>query len=334
MALSYTASLASGNTSFDGRRRHPDITTILSPATHKIIATGSARIYHKAFANYQDSEWTYSKTKGLLVFGRDVDPPVDNADSAQDIHTEIYWFRLVDPSTDRVVWMLRVPDNFQYQKDRPFFHAFCGSSRMFGFCFDEDEEASTFYTEVTRCTANLGKSRTAKSMKHSRRSKRDRTFSFRSPRIIRSLISAPLPSSFLHISHIGLDSKGDMKASKDIDPEWTNLLQGSGGSGNVEEVTISNIYLGDGIIAEIPVGIHEAPEGTVVETLAAQDEANKAISAASVPEGTVVEMAAAQDEGCEAIVAASPVPEPASEPSQCEQCFLASPTKILNCICP
>jgi hypothetical protein len=31
----------------------------------------------------------------------------------------VSWFRLIDLNTDRVVWMLRVPEVFEYQKDRP-----------------------------------------------------------------------------------------------------------------------------------------------------------------------------------------------------------------------
>jgi Wiskott-Aldrich syndrome protein len=56
----------------EDRRRHPYLATVLNPSTQKIVSTASARIYHKPFGA-SHPEWTYSKIKGLLVFGRDRD---------------------------------------------------------------------------------------------------------------------------------------------------------------------------------------------------------------------------------------------------------------------
>jgi hypothetical protein len=63
---------APSNTSSEDRRRHPYLTTVLNPSVQKIVSTASARIYHKPFGA-SHPEWTYSKIKGLLVFGQDRD---------------------------------------------------------------------------------------------------------------------------------------------------------------------------------------------------------------------------------------------------------------------
>lgn len=103
-------------------RREPYLSTVLSPSSHKIIATANARVYHTPFGS-SNRDWTYSKIKGILVFGRDRDTAgadKSNASLAQGYRLqETYWFRLVDTVTDRVVWMLRVPEVFEYNKDRP-----------------------------------------------------------------------------------------------------------------------------------------------------------------------------------------------------------------------
>lgn len=115
-------SKASSTNLSEDRRRHPYLSTVLDPSTHKIIATANARVYHTPFgASHHD--WTYSKIKGILVFGRDREVfggDKSSASLAQGYRlSETYWFRLVDTTTDRVVWMLRVPEVFEYHKDRP-----------------------------------------------------------------------------------------------------------------------------------------------------------------------------------------------------------------------
>jgi neural Wiskott-Aldrich syndrome protein len=65
-------SQAHSTTLSEDLRRHPYLATMLNPSTQKIVSTATARIYHKPFSA-SHPEWTYSKIKGLLVFGRDRD---------------------------------------------------------------------------------------------------------------------------------------------------------------------------------------------------------------------------------------------------------------------
>jgi len=239
-------SRAPSTTSSEDRRRHPYLSTVLNPDTQKIICTASARIYHKPFGAAHP-EWTYSKIKGLLVFGRDRDiHGGDKSNMGQGYSlAETYWFRLVDLNTDRVVWMLRVPEVFEYQKDRPFFHAFPGSSRMFGFCFDDDDEAAAFYTKVTDRVARpkpgtKGRTKPAK---------KDKALPPRPRRVNVSAISAPAPASFVHVAHVGINAKGDVETSQDLDPAWGVLLRDLQGYGVSHDVVLENLDFVEGFLA-------------------------------------------------------------------------------------
>jgi len=262
-------SQAPSTASSEDRRRHPYLSTVLDPSTQKIICTASARVYHKSFGA-SHPEWTYSKIKGLLVFGRDRDiHGGDKSNIGQGYRlAETYWFRIVDLNTDRVVWMLRVPEVFEYQKDRPFFHIFPGSSRMFGFCFDDDDEAATFHTKVTDRTARP-KPGTTKG--RTKPAKKDKALPPRPRRINTSTISAPAPASFVHVAHVGINAKGTIETSKDIDPAWGVLIQDLQEYGVSRDVVVENLDFVEGFLA----GAKTKATGTdndAVKTSAASDK--------------------------------------------------------------
>lgn len=90
---------------------------------YAVLAVAGARVYH-AKLNAKDSQWVYSRWKGTLSFGRDME---SFNNPSQDVsETERYWFRLADNETGRTVWMFKFPENFEYVVDRPFFHVFQG----------------------------------------------------------------------------------------------------------------------------------------------------------------------------------------------------------------
>lgn len=39
------------------------------------------------------------------------------------------------------------------------------------------------------------------------------------------VISAPEPSSFVHVAHVGLNVKGDVETSSGVDPVWVNMMK-------------------------------------------------------------------------------------------------------------
>lgn len=119
----------------EDKQRHPYLSSVLEPSTQKVIATAAVRVYYAPFIN-SHLNWSYSHLRGILVFGRDRDglppgvPPPDRGTGAHGLRLkEKYWFRLVDIKTDRVVWMFSVPEVFEYNKDKPFFHYFSGTVR-------------------------------------------------------------------------------------------------------------------------------------------------------------------------------------------------------------
>lgn len=145
---------------------------------------------------------------------------------------------------------------------------------MFGFCFDDDEEAAIFYAQVTGRTGHPKgvvslfdgpllpclsafsdiKSRSGKSTKSSKQTKRDKALPLRPGRVDPTTISAPAAASFVHVGHVGFDSKGAVEASKDIDPAWTALLQGLQGYGITQNVVADNIDFVEGFLAGAKVG--------------------------------------------------------------------------------
>jgi len=168
---------------------------------------------------------------------------------------------------------------------------------MFGFCFDEDEEANALYREVTRCTASPTAKATKSSVnlaKQKEQPKPKKTFTLQSLKLDRSTISPPKLSSFLHVSHVGFDSKGAVQASKDVDPAWGTVLQGSRGSGPIQEVTINDMNPVEGLV-DSPVEQYPTNEAmadislpNVADTVASRSsvESRPAIPAIPVPEAT------------------------------------------------
>ena len=98
-----------------------DLFPELDPSTYKVYATASARLYHAAFGAPPE-DWTSSRLRGLLVFGKDREHGAEKpgADAGN------FWFRLVDRGTQRTVWVFKVPSRLDYTLDKPFFHAFSG----------------------------------------------------------------------------------------------------------------------------------------------------------------------------------------------------------------
>ncbi|KAG6380295.1 hypothetical protein JVT61DRAFT_8403 [Boletus reticuloceps] len=232
----------------EDKQRHPYLSSVLEPSTQKVIATAAVRVYYAPFINAH-LNWTYSNLRGILVFGRDREagnPPPGRGMGTHGLRLkERYWFRLVDIKTDRVVWMFSVPEVFEYNKDKPFFHYFSGTTRTFGFCFDDDGEAAVFFKKVVDRTrrhcvfyspclrvTRLPRRETTDLCTYSRlrpfctnSAKKDKentktlpTAKFKS--IKANLISGPAPHSFMHVSHVGVNTRGIIESSKNIEPAW------------------------------------------------------------------------------------------------------------------
>ncbi|KAI5994495.1 hypothetical protein EDD15DRAFT_2366618 [Pisolithus albus] len=252
----------------EDKQRHPYLSSVLELNTQKVIATAAVRVYYAPFIN-PHLNWTFSKLKGILVFGRDrgglgspagipsqlLSPPPDRGGTqGHGLRLkEKYWFRLIDVKTDRVVWMFSVPEVFEYWKDKPFFHCFTGTTRMFGFCFDEDEEADVFFKKVTdrtrrhffgafgprvNSTKKQLKPTSLNPLKSKSKTKPPAASAHQPPTkpsittpLKSCMISSPAPHSFVHVSHVGISANGAIESSKNVEPAWSALiadLQGYG----------------------------------------------------------------------------------------------------------
>ncbi|KAG5723887.1 Wiskott-Aldrich syndrome like protein [Termitomyces sp. T112] len=195
----------------------------LAPDSYTIIAVANARIYH-ANLGTKTPEWCYSRMRGILVFGRDCEPG-DRPGQRSSVPSEAgnHWFRLLDATSGKPVWLFKIPIGFVYELDRPFFHAFQGKSRRFGFLFDDDDEASILAKKVVAqtCPPRAPKNR---SLSFYLRSK-STSDSGRSS-IQPSMVSLPTPNSFVHVAHVGLNKDGVIEATAGIDPSWRAILEG------------------------------------------------------------------------------------------------------------
>lgn len=87
------------------------ITTAIPSSNNKIFTAVPARIY---FAHPQRDKWSYSGLQGALAF-------------TYDKSKDAFDFKLVDfTGTRGVIWHHELYTQFEYNKDRPFFHSFPG----------------------------------------------------------------------------------------------------------------------------------------------------------------------------------------------------------------
>ncbi|EAU84111.1 hypothetical protein CC1G_06973 [Coprinopsis cinerea okayama7 len=194
--------------------RHPipNLTAAATTSTQSIHAVANARIYHTDLDAKKD-EWTYSRLKGTLTFGRNwsLNKPNDIKGDGQ------HWFTLSDEANGKTVWMFEIPAaGLQYEVDRPFFHVFSGRTRKYGLLFEDDDEAALFskkvFSEVCKDVPPPKRGRSFRSRHHTR----SKSFNGRSASITRAQISHPVTNSFRHISHIGVNRTGVYEMSKDL----------------------------------------------------------------------------------------------------------------------
>ncbi|KAF9645492.1 hypothetical protein BDM02DRAFT_3189688 [Thelephora ganbajun] len=171
-----------------------------------------------------------SEEPGSMPVVGEVDRVVDLAGGLRVRGDDDLWFRLVeiDPQQKKpakVVWRQPVlPANSDYKMLVPFFHAFSGNSRMFGFRFEDDDEAYQFYeTVMVRTKARPLVKPSSGPRSWSKTVRRRATITF-TPTI--NQITDPEPGSFQHKAHVGIDEKGNIVAEGEVDRKWTDFLSG------------------------------------------------------------------------------------------------------------
>ncbi|KAI0366508.1 hypothetical protein BV20DRAFT_639257 [Pilatotrama ljubarskyi] len=245
------------------------IRTLLPPDA-RVLSAAAARIYHSEFGARPDA-WTYTGLRGMLVFGRNGTSVHSGLTvGGQHARDELnYWFRLVDVDAGKgIVWFHPLPPTLDYRADKPFFHIFSGYSRMFGFRFDEDVDAETFYRRVTTriqvSAPRVPKPRSVNSRNTSPGGACTPTRSHATRRVSPSMISAPAPGTFVHVSHVGVDADGQIEASPNLDPAWTMMLDELRGYGVSEKMVQGDLDFVEGFLAGAKASLVRELEKTAV----------------------------------------------------------------------
>ena len=70
-----------------------------------------------------------------------------------------------------------------------------------------------------------------------------------------TMISSPAPHSFVHVSHVGLNTRGIIESSKNIEPAWDALIADMQGHGISPELMGNKM----GFIRELVTGVASEP---------------------------------------------------------------------------
>ncbi|ORX38679.1 hypothetical protein BD324DRAFT_376200 [Kockovaella imperatae] len=180
-----------------------------SSSTNKIITAAVARIYQ---AKEGTSTWSYAGVTGALVFC---------ADKAKGG----LWFRLVDLSSYQgVLWEHELPNEIEYNQEKPFFHSWQGDTGSIAFVFASEAEANDFYKKVAHRSKYATKVKEDKKEKKEKESTPTKKSKKEKGKIDKSLISGPSAGSFKHVAHMGYDSEKGFSSSG-VDPSWQTLLE-------------------------------------------------------------------------------------------------------------
>ncbi|KZT33338.1 hypothetical protein SISSUDRAFT_1066221 [Sistotremastrum suecicum HHB10207 ss-3] len=211
----------------------------LPNSNYKIFTATVARIY---YAYPSPTGWTYTGLQGGLAFVRD-----NNKGG--------FYFKMVDLSGTRgVIWQHEIYEgDFEYYKDREFFHSFPGDDCQIGFVFADASEANVLFKKVQTRSKHAINKPNATSAKPAKKK------SNKPGRIDKSQISLPQQDSFKHVSHMGYDAeKGFVSAG--VDPSWTNILQDITSRFGISRQELEdNIDLVEQFMREHPEGTRQSP---------------------------------------------------------------------------
>ncbi|KIR34899.1 wiskott-Aldrich syndrome protein [Cryptococcus deuterogattii MMRL2647] len=119
-----------------------------------------------------------------------------------------------------VIWEHELPNEIEYNQEKPFFHTWQGDELQFAFVFASEHEAHDFYKKV----ANRSKYATKVKEKKEKKEEKSTPTKKRKWKIDKSMISGPSVGSFKHVAHMGFDSETGF-SSTGVDPSWQKLLE-------------------------------------------------------------------------------------------------------------
>lgn len=80
-----------------------------------------------------------------------------------------------------------------------------------------------------------------------------------------SMISPPVPNSFQHVAHMGMEEAGSRTKSWNVAPEWTHLLEKLGGYGIDAEAVEEKIEFVQGFLAGVEA-VSSSPKNSPTST--------------------------------------------------------------------
>ncbi|KAK4684576.1 neural Wiskott-Aldrich syndrome protein, partial [Tremellales sp. Uapishka_1] len=186
-----------------------------SSSTNKIVTAAVARIYQ---AKEGASTWSYSGSEGALVL------VADRAKGG-------LWFRVVDRASNRgVIWEHELPNEIEYNQEKPFFHTWAGDHHQIAFVFAAEAEANDFYKKVANRSKYAAKQKEKEDKKEAAAKSTPTKTKKRKGGVDKSQISGPAEGSFQHVAHMGYDAQAGF-SSTGVDPSWQVLLDQLGMKG-------------------------------------------------------------------------------------------------------
>ena len=168
-------------------------------------------------------QWTKYKT-GVLCF-------------VKDYTQRSYFLRLVDIPTKTIVFDQELYYDFVYKCPQPYFHTFAGDDFMVGLNFADAKEADHFTLVVNKAIAHnrqATKCVESPSLVQSHDDnisvcndlfKKDRAKPTKPTGKKLSKTDISRPTNFMHLCHVGWDSKSGNFSSESINPEWKKLFE-------------------------------------------------------------------------------------------------------------
>lgn len=132
---------------------------------------------------------------------------------------------------------------------------------MFGFRFEDDADAAKFLKKIMThvrvkgelvdsvCSASDSSTRLDTS---SRRAKKQlEQLTFPPKRLSPAMVSPPAAGTFVHVSHVGFNFKGEVETSRNVEPGWTMMLEELQGYGVTRSVGNEDKNFVDGFITGV-----------------------------------------------------------------------------------
>lgn len=144
---------------------------------------------------------------------------------------------------------------------------------MFGFRFDDDDEAARLLKKVSshihlrsKCTLLRHEMKLLINLFIDPSQKKTKKFQQLARRLSPSMVSPPAAGTFVHLGHVGFNYKGEIETSDNIEPGWTMMLEELQGYSvtnplRVNGDEVADLLAGAKTTVIVPPGSADQPSG-------------------------------------------------------------------------